>query len=115
MSDLLPRTQAARFNTKGLQRADVKTRFDVYTAGIASGVMSVEQAKVEEGYLPGDIETMPVPPSPPQATIGLSRGVRCDGQTTIRGIVRRCNQKLADSGAFVGTCRRCGTRYPAVA
>ncbi len=115
MSDLLPRTQAARFDTAGLQRADIKTRYEVYDIGIKSGVLTPELAQQDEGIIPGDIELMPVPPSPPQAVIGLSRGVRCDGRTTIRGVVRTCNQKLAESGTFVGTCRRCGTRYPAVA
>lgn len=113
MSDLLPRTQVARFNTKGLQRADIKTRFEVYASGIASKVMTVQQAQIEEGYLPGDIETLPVPPSPPQASVGLSRGIRCDGQVVIRGQSRRCNAMLAESGSFSGTCRRCGTQYVA--
>ena len=112
ISDLLPRTQAARFNTLGLQRADIKTRYDVYTAGIASGVLTVEQAQMQEGLVPGDIETMPVPPSPPQASIGLSREFRCDGGMVLRGQPTRCNKLL-----FVGqrTCPRCKKQYASVA
>lgn len=113
MSDLLPRTQAARFNTAGLQRADIKTRYDVYNIGVPLGIMSKELAQQQEGIIPGDIELMPIPPSPPQAVIGLSREVRCTGAANIRGALRTCNAKLAESGGFVGTCRRCGTHYPA--
>jgi HK97 family phage portal protein len=88
MSDLLPRTQAGRFNTDGLQRADVKTRYEVYEKGIASGVLSVEQAQQQEGFLPGSIETMPVPPSPPQAIAGLSlRDIRCPACSRLVGRV----------------------------
>lgn len=118
MSDLLPRTQSARFNTKALQRADIKTRYEVYNLGVPLGIIPLdgpEGAKAQEGYEPGDIETMPIPPSPPQAVIGLSREVRCDGMTVIRGVARRCNQKLAERGPFVGTCRRCHKTYPVAA
>lgn len=118
MSDLLPRTQAARFNTEGLQRADIKTRYEVYNLGVPLGIIPLdgpEGAKAQEGYLPGDIEMMPVPPSPPQAVVGLSREVRCDGRVTIRGADRLCNQKLAEGGPFVGRCRRCGKHYPVAA
>ncbi len=114
-SDLLPRTQAARFNTAGLQRADIKTRYDVYNLGIPLGVISVEEAQQQEGYLPGDIEMMPVPPSPPAAVVGLSRGVRCDGEIMRQGIAQRCNKLLSEGRTFVGYCERCRKRYPAVA
>ncbi len=115
MSDLLPRTQAARFNTQGLQRADIKTRYDVYNLGIPLGVISVDEAKQQEGYLPGDIEMMPVPPSPPAALVGLSKGVRCDGEILRQGISQRCNKLLSEGRTFVGYCERCRKRYPAVA
>jgi HK97 family phage portal protein len=115
MSDLLPRTQVGRFNTNVLQRADIKTRFETYNLGVPLGIISVEQAQQAEGYLPGDIEMMPVPPSPPAAVVGLSKAVRCTGQLMIRGVVRRCNLKLAESGTFEGRCRRCGAQYPSVA
>jgi hypothetical protein len=126
MSDLLPRSQAGRFNTLGLQRADIRTRYDVYEKGIATGVLTVEQAQQEEGYLPGDIERMPVAPSPPAAIPAdlpntdtmqsRSREVRCDGRRVLGGILRPCNAKLNDGGSpFVGTCRRCKKVYPAAA
>ena len=115
MSDLLPRSQSGRFNTKGLQRADIKTRYDTYQIGIPLGVIDVDQAKREEGYLPGDIETMPVAPSPPAAVFQLHRQVRCDGQRMVRGVAAPCNALLAEAGPFVGTCRRCGKHYAAAA
>jgi HK97 family phage portal protein len=67
MSDLLPRSTVARFNVDGLLRADIKTRFEVYQLGVASGVLTPERAQVMEGLLPGDIEIRPVPFAQPSA------------------------------------------------
>jgi HK97 family phage portal protein len=120
MSDLLPRSQAARFNTKNLLRADIKTRFDSYNLGIPLGVITTEEARREEGYLPGDIETMPVAPAPPAAVPtslpddtlqSRSQSLRCDGQRVLRGVLRPCNALLAETGVFSGVCRRCGKEY----
>jgi HK97 family phage portal protein len=120
MSDLLPRSGTGRFNTRGLQRADVKTRYEAYNYGIPLGVITTEEARREEGYLPGDIETMPVAPAPPAAipttlpddTLqSRSQSLRCDGRRVLRGVLRPCNALLAETGVFTGVCRRCGKEY----
>ena len=48
LTDLLPRTTVARFNVDALQRADIGTRFDVYASGIASGVLTIDEAREAE-------------------------------------------------------------------
>jgi len=67
MSDLLARATICRFNVDALQRADIKTRYDVYTAGINAGVMVPEEARAIEGLGPGDVENAPMPFAMPQA------------------------------------------------
>lgn len=67
MSDLLTRQTVARFNLDGLLRADVKTRAEVYEKLVPIGVMTTEEARQSEGLDPGNVETAPVPLSPPQA------------------------------------------------
>lgn len=67
MSDLLTRSTVSRFNVRGLQRADVKTRYEVHKIAIDSGIYTAEFAAQQEGYLPGDIEYAPVPPAQPAA------------------------------------------------
>ncbi len=67
MSDLLVRSQAARFNIKGFLRADIKTRFQVHEIAIKSGIYDPDYAQKEEGILPGDVEYAPVPLPAPQA------------------------------------------------
>ena len=109
---MMPRTQAAQFNIGNLMRADIKTRFDTYNIGVPLGVIEVDEARQQEGYLPGNIETLPVPPSPPQAVF-TSKAVRCDGDRMKNGIMQVCNNYLADTGPFTGTCRRCHKQYTA--
>jgi len=82
MSDLLTRSTVARFNVKGFLRADSKTRAEVYNLLVPLGVMTVEQAQMEEGIVPGDVEYAPIPFAPPQAIPTLvpraaSMAVRC--------------------------------------
>lgn len=105
ISDLLPRTWTARFNTKSLLRADIKTRYDVHKIAIETGIYGPEVAQGEEGYGPGDIENAPVPFSPPQAfptaipagmPITLMNDFRCP----------KCDRKLAEVAAH-GTRIRC--------
>lgn len=67
MSDLLPRTTAARFNVKGFLRADIKTRFEVHGIAIDKGIYGAEYAQQEEGIVAGDVEYAPIPFAPPQA------------------------------------------------
>lgn len=82
ISDLLTRSTVARFNVDALLRSDVKTRYEVYASGVASGVLTTEEAREIEGLAPGDVENAPVPFAPPQAIpaslpIERSAEVRC--------------------------------------
>lgn len=124
MSDLLPRSTVARFNVRGFQRADVKTRWEVYK--LAVDVLGQEEAanlaREAEGIVPGDVEYAPIPLAPPQAVPALlpiqarsSDPVRCDGTRMLRGILKPCNYLLAEAGPFVGRCRRCGKEHSAAA
>lgn len=128
MSDLLTRSTVARFNVDAVNRADVKTRFEVYKLGIESGVMTPEQAAQQEGIIPGDVEFAPVPFAPPQAVpdvIPTTRAndleggrypqIRCDGKRIIKGVIRPCNKLLSTTGTFVGRCDRCGKEHTSVA
>ncbi len=67
MSDNLTRTIVSRFNIDALQRADIKTRYEVYSLGTGTGVLTVEEAREQEGLDPGDVENAPMPYAPPQA------------------------------------------------
>lgn len=60
-SDLLPRGHEVRFDVEGFQRADVKTRYEVYEKAIALGIITPEQAAVDEGKAPGSREVEPTP------------------------------------------------------
>lgn len=60
-SDLLPRGHEVRFDVEGFQRADVKTRFEVYEKAIALGIITAEDAAKDEGKAPGSREVQPVP------------------------------------------------------
>lgn len=127
ISDLLTRSTVARFNLKGLLRADIKTRYDVHQIAIANGIYDADQARAEEGYAPGDVEFAPVPFAPPTAYPTLvppnqrkaeapAEPFRCDGTVVIRGILRRCNRKLTDGGPAAGLkCGKCGKVYPSMA
>ena len=105
MSDLLPRSMAARFNVEGFLRADIKTRYDVHKTAIESGIYGPEYAQQVEGIVPGDVEFKPIPFSPPaavppalRAASTEMRDVRCP--TCQRLVVRA-------SGAVEGWCRHC--------
>jgi HK97 family phage portal protein len=118
MSDLLTRSTVARFNVDGLMRADIKTRFESYKLGVESGVLTPEDAQKAEGIIAGDVETASMPFAQPQAIptslpiqLRSTQEFRCDGVIAIRGLMRTCNAKLADSDTFTGTCRRCKKEY----
>jgi len=123
MSDLLTKSTVARFHVDGLLRADIKTRYDVYSIGIQSGVLTPELAQEMEGITPGDVENAPVPFSPPQAVptqlplVREAAEFRCDGQRTIRkaGVTRlvTCNALLGMGESYVGRCRKCKKEYVA--
>lgn len=133
LTDLLPRNQTARFNVEGLLRADIKTRFEVYKAGLESGVyIDPSEPRRIEGLEAGSVEVAPVPFAPPAAVpasipdlLGRTAPVtvaeqRCDGMMQKRygGVSRltTCKRLLAKDGhPFVGRCPRCGKDYSAVA
>lgn len=60
-SDLLPRGHEVRFDVEGFQRADVKTRYEVYEKAIQLGIITAEDAAREEGKAPGSREVAPAP------------------------------------------------------
>ena len=60
-SDLLPRGHEVRFDVEGFQRADAKTRYEVYAQGIENGIFTAEYAAQQEGILGGSPEVRPVP------------------------------------------------------
>lgn len=69
LSDLVPRTQAVRLETRELLRMDIATRFGIYDQGIASGMFTAEDARAFEGWrrtgpLTGQLFA-PVPAPPP--------------------------------------------------
>ena len=117
MSDLLTRSTTARFNIDALQRADSATRFNNYQVGISAGFMTADEARVSEGWEPGDVENAPAPFAPPAAIPGpiakrsAAEPIRCDGMTQKlrNGVTRmeRCNKLLAEAPPFFGTCPRC--------
>lgn len=121
MSDLLPRSNKAEFDTAAFQRADPKTRWETYEiAGKVIGVDAAAQWALEaEGFTPGDAEYMPIPYSPPAAVpdrLPINRtaeAVRCNGKRIIGGIFRPCGKLLAEAGPFTGTCPRCRKVYDA--
>jgi hypothetical protein len=127
LSDLLPSSTAVRFNVEGFERADIKTRFEVYEKAV--GLFGQEDAagwaRQREGLAPGNVEYLSpafAPPSvvprqlPVAASMGAGLEVRCDGLRTLRGVETTCGRKLADAGeTFVGRCPRCGKLYSAVA
>jgi phage portal protein BeeE len=128
LSDLLPRSTVARFLTEGLQRADEKSRWEIYQLAVA--VLGIEEAgqmaRVREGLVSGNPEVAAILPAPP-AAIPASlpevrtavAEIRCTRQTPKRrgGITKleRCNRLLSTSGSFVGQCPRCKAEYEAVA
>jgi HK97 family phage portal protein len=122
LSDLMPRSTAARFNVRGFLRADLKTRWEVYK--LAVDVLGADDAaamaREQEGITSGDVEYASVPPAPPSAVpISLpraaSRDVRCDGTRMLHGKLEQCGRLLSKTGSYVGHCPRCKKEYPAAA
>jgi phage portal protein BeeE len=119
LSDLLPRSTAARFAVKGFLRADIKTRFEVHKTAIETGIYDAAYAQQEEGIIAGDVEYQPIPFAPPSAIPAPMQlrtaptEIRCDGRRMLRGILTDCGKRLAPD--WRGKCPRCKKEYPAVA
>ncbi len=133
MSDLLPRSWTALFDTYEFTRPDPKTRAEIDEIRIRSGVYDAAYAQRQEGILPGSIGTAPVPPAPPQAIPPVlemravesepvevrteaPRGeLRCDGVNIKKraGIssLETCGRLLSKTGTYVGRCPRCKKEY----
>jgi phage portal protein BeeE len=60
-SDLLPRGHEVRFDVEGFERADIKTRYEVYEKAIALGVMDPETVAGKEGLSGASPEARPTP------------------------------------------------------
>lgn len=126
ITDLLPRSWVAEFDTDRFTRPDPKTRMEIHKIAIEAGVYDPEYAQRQEGIIPGSIETAPIPPSPPAAIPPILElrtrsedpvEVRCDGVRTIstRGTARiaACGKLLSTTGVFVGRCPRCKKEHGA--
>lgn len=123
LSDLLSRSTVARFNVVGFQRADVKTRWEVYK--LAVDVLGQEEAasiaRTGEGIIPGDVEFAPIPFSPPAALptslpiqqraapVIVPTEIRCEGTRVRNGIIQKCGKLLAAD--WHGRCPRCKRQY----
>ena len=131
MSDLLTRSMATRFNTNEVQRADLKTRSEVFKNLTDAQIAPEVAAKIVgfESIDPNPLNVAPVPFAQPQAEVDRlppdvrtahePGEVRCDGMTTKRrhGVARiePCNRLLSRTGTFSGQCPRCKKAYTAVA
>jgi HK97 family phage portal protein len=127
MSDLLTYSTVAQFNVKDVNRADEKTRWDIYQTAV--GVIGADDAAIfareREGMAPGDVETAPVPlPAPAAIPASLpveartaDVEVRCDGMRTRRragvSYIAKCDKLLSTTGAFIGSCPRCKKQHMA--
>jgi len=114
MSDLLSRSTVARFSIAGLLRADIKTRYEVYAMGVASGVLTPEAAQASEGIIPGNVDYAAVPPTPPAAIPSV---LPPDSPIALRSLddleELRCPMPCGRlAGRFAGAaevkCSRCG-------
>lgn len=64
-SDLIPRTQAVRFSTDELERADLGARWQAYAIALSSGVLTVDEVREREGIASTDLPPSHLIPSPP--------------------------------------------------
>jgi HK97 family phage portal protein len=124
ISDLLTRSTVARFSLSGLLRPDEKTRYEIHKLAIETGVYPAEHAQEREGIVAGDVETAPVPFSPPQAVPTILpiqgrtelREVICQGVYSTRGRMVRCNRRLGSVTPPASLyCPRCKAETEVVA
>jgi HK97 family phage portal protein len=72
-SDLLPRGHEVRFNVEELQRADIKTRYEVHEKEIDLGIKSPDDVAKDEGLVAASGKVAPVQPvQPPQPLRAVS-------------------------------------------
>ena len=101
MSDLLPRSHKASFDTESLLRDDIKTQMDVATLGLEKGLLDREEARSLVGF-EASVDDAPVPFAPPRAIPTLRSSlveVRCDSCGRVAGEF---------SGHYLTRCRKCG-------
>ena len=129
LTDLLPRSWVAHFDSDYFTRPDPKTRMEIHSLAIAAGIYDAEHAAMTEGLAPGSMESAPVPPGSPASmppslpepmsgstvTIRTAEPVRCDGMRVLRGNLKSCGKLLAEAGPFVGTCPRCKKEHAVAA
>lgn len=60
-SDLRPRGTEVRFDVEGFERADVKTRYEIYEKAIGLGIYTAEDAAAKEGERGTFSEVVPAP------------------------------------------------------
>jgi len=116
MSDQLTRSTVGRFNTEALERADIKTLYEVAKIGNDAGVFADENEKRAIVGLAPSVEQAAVPFSPP-AAIPASfpvqqrsqpEEVRCKGFRTVYGRVQECGRLLGKvAPPYEIECPRC--------
>ena len=75
LSDLLPSTQAVRFNTSELERLGTAQRWASYAVGLGAGFITPEQVSRWEGWEPGVEPPIPPPLAPTPAAPEVSVNV----------------------------------------
>lgn len=101
MSDLLPRSQKATFDTDALLRDDIKTQYEVAAIGFEKGFIDRSEARALV-HLDPSIDDNPVPLAPPRALPVL--------RTRSGPGYCKCGKRLADVAppGWRTTCPRCG-------
>ena len=74
LSDLIPATQAVRFNTSELERLGTSQRWAAYATGIAAGFVTTEQVDRWEGWDRSRPTPIPAPLAPTPAPGALPEG-----------------------------------------
>lgn len=79
LTDFLPRSMTVLHDLDKLQRADIKTRYEVHDVAIERGIYGPDYAAQAEGIAPGSPDTAPVPaagPDPQGIPDAQTAGVR---------------------------------------